>query len=232
MQFDFTAWQNALGTAFSRVIQDFLLFVPNLVGALVVFILGLLVASWIKSLVIRGLRALNINRWFKDSRVEKFLKDAEISQKVEEVLGSVIKWLLIFIFFIASVNILGLTSVSAILTAILGYIPNVLSAVIVLTIGVLLAGLVESLVKGALTGVDVRTARLMGKIASYTLVTFALLAAFSELKIAEYFINTLFLGFVVMLALGFGLALGLGSKDLVAKVLGDWYKNVKKDIER
>jgi small-conductance mechanosensitive channel len=108
----------------------------------------------------------------------------------------------------------------------------VLSAVIVLSIGVLLAGVVEGLVKGALASVDLKTARLMGKIASYTVVSVAVLAAFSELNIAASFINILFIGFVSMLALGFGLAIGLGAKDVVGEVLSDWYKDLKKELKK
>jgi hypothetical protein len=72
----------------------------------------------------------------------------------------------------------------------------------------------------------------MGKIASYTVVTIAALAALSELNIAENFINILFIGFVAMLALGFGLAIGLGGKDLVAVMLTDWHKNLKKELKK
>ena len=103
---------------------------------------------------------------------------------------------------------------------------------IVLAIGVLLAGMVEGLVKGALASVDLRSARLMGKIASYTTVTIATLAAFSELQIASSFINILFIGFVAMLALGFGLAIGLGAKDLISVVLAEWYKDLKKQLKK
>ena len=72
----------------------------------------------------------------------------------------------------------------------------------------------------------------MGKVASYTVVTITTLAAFSELKIASAFINILFIGFVAMLALGFGLAIGLGAKDVIGQALSDWYKEVKRDLKK
>jgi small-conductance mechanosensitive channel len=105
----------------------------------------------------------------------------------------------------------------------LNYIPNIVSAVLVLTIGVLLAGLVESLVKGAVNQIDPKTSRLLSKIASYLVVIFATLAAINELGIAQSLINALFIGVIATLSLGLGLAIGLGAKDLVAKILMDWY---------
>lgn len=219
-----SVWQDSAGTVFT--------FLPNLVGAIVVAFAGILIGNWVKTLLVRTLQLMRFENLIKDTKFKAFLVKAEVTQKLEDVLGSILKWLIVLTFFIAATNIVGLTAVSAVLGGILGYIPSVLSAVIILAIGVLLAGIVESLVKGALASVDLQTSRLMGKIASYTVVTIAVLAAFSELKIAESFINTLFIGFVAMLALGFGLAIGLGAKDVVSQALGSWYKNLQKELKK
>ncbi len=71
----------------------------------------------------------------------------------------------------------------------------------------------------------------MAKTSSYIIVVFSLLAALSQLKIAEHFVNVLFTGFVAMLALGLGLSIGLGSKDLVNQMLNEWYKNFKRETK-
>jgi hypothetical protein len=175
---------------------------------------------------------LRFENLIKDSKFKAFLIKAEVTEKVEEVIGGILKWLIVLTFFIAATNILGLTTVSNVLGGVLSYVPNVVSAVIVMAIGVLLAGLIEGLVKGALATVDLKTSRLMGKIASYTVVTITTLAAFAELKIASSFINILFIGFVAMLALGFGLAIGLGAKDVIGQALSDWYKELKHDLKK
>lgn len=229
--FDFNSWQNALGSVASQTVGTTLSFFPSLIGAVLTVILGLVLGNWTKSLIIRALSALKFDQFVTNSKLREFLEKAEISAKAEVVVGTLAKWLVVMLFFIAATNILGLTTVSVLLAGILGYIPRILSAVIVLAIGVFLAGLVERLVKGALASVDLHTSRLMGKVASYTVVTIAILAAFSELKIAAGFINTLFIGFVAMLALGLGLAIGLGAKDLVSRLLTDWYAQLQKDLK-
>src|SRR5690606_18673717 len=134
-------------------------------------------------------------------------------------------------FFIAAVNLLGLTTVSNFLTNILSYIPQVISAALILMVGTLVAGLVESLIKGSLSQISRSTGRLVSKIGSYMVMVFTVMAAFAELNIAARLINILFIGFTAMLALGFGLAFGLGAKDLVARILNDWYSNLKKDLK-
>lgn len=229
---DIMAWQSALYSVWVSTIGSFLSLFPHILGAIIIASLGIILGSWVKTLTIKSLQMLKFETLIKDSKFKAFLIKAEVTDKVEEVLGGILKWLIVLTFFIAATNILGLTAVSGVLSGVLSYVPSVISAVIVLAIGILLAGIVEGVVKGALASVDLKTSRLMGKIASYTVVTIAILAAFSELKIASAFINILFIGFVSMLALGFGLAIGLGAKDVIGAILSDWHKELKRDQKK
>lgn len=229
---DIMAWQNALYSAWVSTITSLFDLFPHILGAFVVATLGIIIGNWVKSITVKSLQMIRFETIIKDSKFKAFLIKAEVTDKVEEVIAGILKWLIVLTFFIAATNILGLTTVSNVLVGVLGYVPNVISAVIVMAIGVLLAGIVEGLVKGALASVDLKTSRLMGKIASYTVVTITILAAFSELKIASAFINILFIGFVSMLALGFGLAIGLGAKDVIGQALSDWYKEIKHDLKK
>ncbi|MBI2309682.1 hypothetical protein HYU89_02180 [Candidatus Collierbacteria bacterium] len=225
-------WQDAIIVAGSSVLSRLAIFIPNFLGAILILIIGWLVGAWLKFLVSKVLGAVKLNALISGTAVDSFLKKAEIMGKIEDILGSTVRWLTIFIFFIAAVNILGLSTVSQVLNNILGYMPKVFSAAIVLLAGVLLAGLVESLVKGAVGSVAVSFSRFLGKLASWIVMIFATLAAISELGIAANFINTLITGTIAMLSLGLGLALGLGSKDVVKEILTEWYNGVKKDLKR
>ncbi len=231
MQPDMYTIQQALSFAITDVMATIISFIPTLFAALVIIVVGLIVARWAKWLVIKLLETLKLSSIIKDSPLDNFLTKAEITHKIEELLGNIVRWIVILIFFIAAVNILGLTTVSAFLTNVLGYVPKVFAASLILMVGTLVAGVVESLVKGSLTHVNPPTGRLVGKISSYIVVVFTILAAIAELGIAASLINTLFIGFIAMLALGFGLAFGLGSKDLIAKILDDWYSKLKKDLK-
>ena len=225
-------WQDAIIVAGSSVLSRLAIFIPNLLGAILILIIGWLAGAWLKFLVSKILGAVKLNALITGTAVDSFLKKAEIRGKIEDILGSTVRWLTIFIFFIAAVNILGLSTVSQVLNNILAYMPKVFSAAIVLLAGVLLAGLVESLVKGAVGSVAVSFSRFLGKLASWIVMIFATLAAISELGIAANFINTLITGTIAMLSLGLGLALGLGSKDIVKEILTEWYGTVRKDLNR
>lgn len=220
--------QQSLYLATSQVITSLLAFVPQLLASILVILVGILLSRFAKSLVITFLHALNLSALTQNSAVEKFLKRADIRLKIEEIFGEIVRWLILYIFIIAAVNTVGLITVGNFLENILSYLPNIVAAIFILAIGVILAGFTESFVKSSIATFDPSTGRLAGKISSYAVVIFAVLFAIGELGIAESFINTLFTGFVAMLALGFGLAFGLGAKDLVSRILNKWYQDFQK----
>ena len=221
-------WQEAILLAGANVLSQFFAFLPSLFGAIVIFIFGLILAKWGKALIVKILNLIKFDKLLSKSGLEPFLVKAEVKQKASTFLGEIVRWLITIVFFIASVNVLGLTTVSEVLSNILGYLPNILSSVLILTAGVLLAGLIENFVKGTVNQVEPKTSRLLSKIASYLVVTVATLAAINELGIAQALINALFIGVVATLTLGIGLSIGLGGKDIVSKILLDWYTDFKK----
>ena len=221
--------QEAIFLAATNILTRLFAFIPILAGALIIFLFGLVLGKWAKALIIKILAAVKLDQVLRKAGLDSYLNKADIRGKVEVFFGELVHWLIILVFSMAAVNVLGLTAVSAVLNSLLSYIPRIISAVLVLTIGVLLAGLVESLIKGAVSQVHVRVGRMLAKIASYLVVVVSAMAAINELGIAQSLINTLFVGVVATLSLGIGLAIGLGAKELVAKMLMDWYsQNSKK----
>lgn len=213
---------NSLDLAFSTALVSVIGVIPQFLGGIMVFLIGLILSGWGKSLVFQLLKAVNLNTLKQNSALNEFLNRAEIHFRLDKALAEIVRWLILYVFTIAALNVVGLTVVSDFLSGILSYIPSVINALIIIVIGVLVAGFMESLVKSAVAPIDLASARLMGKIASYTVFVFASLFAVSELGIARQYIMAVFIGFVAMLSLGFGLAIGLGAKDLVKEMLTKW----------
>lgn len=221
-------WQEAVWVAAANIFTQFFNFLPSLFGALLIFVVGLILAKWAKAIIVKVLAAVKLDKVLRKIGLEPFLSQADIKLKAEVIVGEIARWLIIIVFFMAGVNVLGLTTVGSVLASVLGFVPSIVSAILILTIGVLLAGLVEGLIKGAVNQIDPKTGRLLSKVASYLVVIVAALAAINELGIAQSLINILFMGIITTLALGIGLAIGLGAKDLVSKMLMDWYSKGKK----
>lgn len=227
---------NNLQTTLSLTATSFLTatfsFFPRLLATFVIFVFGVAIARWVRRLVIKTLERLRLSQEVEKTPIQAFLKNAEVTAKIEVIFATIIYWLILLVVVQTCVSLLGLTAVSTILNRILFYVPNIISAILVLFFGVILAGLAETVVKGTIKSLDVRSARLLGTVASYLVMAIAILAAISELGIAQQFITTLFTGIIVALALAFGLAFGLGSKDTVAKFMDEWYTQMRKDKEQ
>lgn len=206
-------------------------YIPAVIGALLLLVIGSLCARAIRGLVVKIFESLHLSKAVEKTPIEHFLKNAEIKTQFEVIIGNAVYWIIMLVVLQSVVAVLGLSSLSVLLAAVLGFIPKVIAAVLVLFFGVLLAGLVESLVKGAVKTIDAGSSRVFGKVASYLVVIVTVLAAISELGIANEFILILFVGFVAALSLATGLAFGLGGQDLVRALLQEWYKKAKKSIQ-
>lgn len=225
-----TSWYDSFSLVAGQMLAQTMLYFPRIVAALLVLLFGSILAKIIKRLAVKLLEALRLSSLVKNTPIEHFLTNADMEHKFEEVLGSIFYWLIMLVVLNTSVSILGLEPISAVLAKVLNYLPNILSAILVLFFGVLLAGVVESVVKGSIKSMDGKSSRVFGKVSSYLVMSIAVLAAISELGIASEFIMILFIGFVTMLSLGVGLALGLGGQDLVRVVLQKWYERTSNEV--
>jgi small-conductance mechanosensitive channel len=225
-------WYQPFAVFTTQTLTEVSEFLPRLVAALLILVIGAAIARAFKGVVVKLLETLKVSSWVNNTPVEHFLKNAEMGQKLEGILGSIVYWLLMLLVVHSTVAVLGLESLRGVLERVLSYIPHVISAVLVLFFGTLLAGVVESLVKGSIMSMDGRSARLLGKVSSYLVMTIAVMAAISELGIASEFIMILFIGFVTMLTLGVGLAVGLGGQDVVRDMLTKWYNKTSKEVSK
>ncbi|HEX7017323.1 MAG TPA: hypothetical protein VF209_00220 [Patescibacteria group bacterium] len=225
------SWYNSLSIIFMQTLGELSVYLPRIFGALLILVIGSAIAKMLKRVVVKLLEAARVSKLVEKTPVEHFMHNAEVGQKVEGVVGTSVYWLLMLVVLQTAVSVLGLAPLTQILDRVLAYIPNVISAVLVLFLGVIVAGVVESLVKGAIRSIDGQSALLLGKVASYLVMTMVVLAAISELGIAREFIMILFIGFVSTVTLGLGLAIGLGGKDVVNTMLTQWYERTRKELD-
>lgn len=221
-------WQSALLASWVQVVASFTSFIPSFVGAVIIFVIGILVATWGKRLVEEVMRAVRLEDLSKSAGFSDYLRRAEIKMTATELVGSLVKWLLLLIFFIAAVDVLKLPVVSSVLAGVLGYVPNVLAAALIFGAGFFVANLVDGLVRGAFATIDHEAARPVGRLARWVVLVVSFFAAVDQLQIAQSLIDTFFQGLTWTLVLVVGLSVGLGSKDLVGRVLDDWYKKLHK----
>lgn len=223
-----STWQTALIGSWGEVWVSLLGFIPSILGAIVIFAVGLILAFWAKRLVVEFLKIIRFEKLAKSAGIDRYLKKADIKLSFVALLGTIVEWIVILIFFMAVVDILGLSAVSDVLAVLLGYIPNVIAAALIIAAGYIIAGVVEGLVRGALVSIDHDIAKPTSKLARWIIMIIAVFAAIDQLRIAQGLIATFFQGLTYTIVLAVGLSVGLGAKDLIARILNDWYDKIQK----
>jgi hypothetical protein len=201
-------------------------FLPGLLAAILIFIIGAIVATILRRILVRVLDTVNFEKALSSTGIPQALKKAESSLTVTSLLGELLRWFVILIFLIPAVDQLGLGAVNDVLKSLLLYIPNVVVAVIIVAIGAIFAKIARDFVTATAAGIGGELAQIVGEVARWAIMIFAVLAALTQLGVATDLIKILFTGFVAMVAIAGGLAFGLGGREVAEKLLKRFFDRV------
>lgn len=208
----------------SRIID----FVPNILGAIIIVVIGFIIAAVLKWAVVTILESLKLQSLFDRIHVTDLLKKAGMTLKSEEASGQFVKWLTIIIFLIPAAQTLKLDAIKDLLERLLQFIPNVVISLLIIMIGAIIANALSQIVKAAAASIGANTAKILGAITRYVIYIFIAFAAFFQLGVPYYYISVMFTGLVAAIAISVGLAFGLGGQtgaaDLVKKLREDFKK--------
>jgi hypothetical protein len=199
---------------------------PNLLAAIVIFIVGVVVAAILRNVLLRVLDATSFESALSPTGIPQALKKAETSLTVSGLLGELLRWFVILIFLIPAVDQLGLGAVNDVLKSLLLYIPNVAVAVIIVAVGAIFAKIARDFVTATAAGLSAELAQVIGEVARWSIIIFALLAALNQLGVATDLIRILFTGLVAMIAVAGGLSFGLGGKETAEKILKKFFDRI------
>jgi len=222
---------NEWGQAVLNPLQDiwfrFLIFLPNLIGALLIILIGWIVAVGLDRLVTQILKQIKLDHALNKVGTKTFLKKSGVDFEASDFIGGLVKWTILLITFLAAADIMGLTKITDFLNEILSYIPNIFVAVAILLIGMLAANFFAHVVRGGVGSARIRIAHFLAAITKWTIWVFAILAALGQLGIAETIIDRLVTAIFFMIALAGGLAFGLGGQKAASETLDDMKKEMK-----
>jgi hypothetical protein len=194
-------------------------FLPKLIGAVVILIIGWLLAKLIAYLVVRGLKLMRFNSLTESAGVDGFLKQGGIKKSTIDIIGILIYWFVILITLLTTFNVLGLGVVAELFNRIALFVPNVIVAVLILAIGLYFARLMGETVVTYCRNVGITDADLMGRLTRYAIMAFVIIIALGQIKIGEALLSTAFLILFGALCLALALAFGLGGQKWAAGAL-------------
>ena len=202
-------------------------FVPQLIAALVVFLIGWLIAVLLGKLAWHIIKIVKLDRGLEAIGLKKVWERSGYKLNSPFFFYELVKWFFIIVFLMAATDILGLTQVTEFLRTVVFYLPNVIVAALVLLIGALVARFLEGLVRGSVKAAELASANFLGSLTKWAVLIFSLLVALNQLRVADEIIRIIVIGVVAASAIALGLSFGLGGKAHAEDFIGKMRQHVR-----
>lgn len=204
-----------LNTIILDFIQKFMVFLPSFLSGIAILLIGLILSAILKKVLISLFRFIRL-----DTILEKTGLMVKSEVRIwEEVLTEILKWTVVIIFLIPTLEVWNLSQATNVINQFLFYLPNVIVAVIIGFVGLVAANLGHDLVKHSVKTIGATSANTLAVFTKWLTIFFTVLVVLNQLGVAQDLIRILFTGIVAMLALAGGLSFGLGGKEIAREVL-------------
>jgi hypothetical protein len=203
------------------------LFLPRFIAAVVVFLVGWLIAELLGKLAYHVVKIVHLDNALSRVGFRQAWEKSGFKLNTPMLFYELVKWFFVVVFLMAATNILGLGQVSEFLGTVVFYLPNVIVAMVILLIGILVAKFLEGLVKASVRAAGLMSANFLGALTKWTVFVFSLLIALAQLKVADDIIKIVITGLIAAGALAMGLAFGLGGVKHAEQMIGDLKRRIE-----
>jgi Mechanosensitive ion channel, conserved TM helix len=219
-----------IAQSLQRGLDSLIAFIPNLVGCLIILFVGYVIARVVKAAVTKLLETVGLDRALAGSQAGTYVERVSPGARPSRLVGVVAFWFIFIYAIAAAVGALKIPALTNFMANVQDYLPNVIAAVLILVIGVALAGAVGGIVDRLMGDTPGgRMARAVGPTLILAIVVFMVL---NQLKIAPAIVTSTYIALIGMLAVAGALAFGLGGRDLASDMLRDAYDSSRDDRPR
>jgi len=220
-------------TTFAGRLQDsfnqLYLYIPALLGALVILFAGYLLARLLGKGTERLLRRVHFNRLLERGGVMQAVERSGSHINPTRVAANIIFWFIMFAVIMVAANALGLQSLANVFSELVSYVPSVIASIVILLIGIVLGDFVGGLIMASAGGLHGGPA--LSRVGKGGVIILAVFMALQELGVATDIVTTAFAILFGAIALAAALAFGLGNRDLAGEVTRSWYERYRAERE-
>jgi hypothetical protein len=217
-------WKNVIVDPVREMLTKIMAYIPILLGALVILIVGWIVAKAIRRIVDWLLKVVRFDTLADKAGISGILKKGDLKVSAGEVVSSIVYWLIIIMVLVMAVDALGLPKASDVLTSLFAYVPKVIAALLVLVVAMFLASFVSGIVRIAAGNAKLPKPELLAGISRWAIIIFAVTISLAQLGIAPLLVTATFNIILGGVCLALALAFGLGGKDAAARYLEELRK--------
>ena len=218
--------------SFYNLMQSFIMYIPSLINALLILLVGWVIAKIIQWVILRLSHAMGIDNLAKKSGVHRFLEKRGVKNGFSGILSRICFWAIMLIVLVNFFNYLGLELVSDLLNQLLLFIPNVLISCVLIIIGFYLAEFVNSLVFSSLEESNFENPDLIGKLVFYSIAFFTVAIALTQMGIGETIITNIVSIFFGTIGLALAISFGIGGKSWAEEIIKRYFYSDPKDPDQ
>ena len=218
-----TQSKNVLMDSFTAAFGQVIEYAPKVLAMLLVLVIGYIIAKLVGKAITAVCEKAGLHTAAERGGLVQSMQQVGIERTVPQIIGTIVFWLLICVFLMAALNILGLQPVSDAMGHVVQYIPKVLAATVMIVVGLMVAKFLHGIVATGADRVGISYAAQLANGVYYVLAVMICIAAFEQLEIQFGPLNNLILIAFGALAVAFGLAVGLGGRDVMAGILSGYY---------
>lgn len=220
----------ALADEVGEISQSVIPSLSSLVSAVIILVVGIILATQLGKLVTNLSRRFGFDEIFERAGVKQFIGRKDAKFLISSLLGWVVKWFILLFFITLAIDALGLPEVSAFMVQILNYIPNLIAAVAILTVGLIISEMAYEALHGMSEASGYHLYHLLGLGARGLIIIITVLVVLEQIGIQTTIIYIFAAGFALMLGLAGGIAFGLGGQTH-AKEIMDEMRGKAKEIQ-
>jgi small-conductance mechanosensitive channel len=198
-------------------------FVPSLIGAIVILLLGYFIAWIVKKVLTKVLKKIHLDDASERVGLAEVLKKAQLKSTASEIMGKILFWVLFLTFLIPATETLGLEKVSETIDKLIEYLPNVLGAALIVVVGLVVAYFIRNIVWSAAEGIEFQYAEAVGRMTYGVMIIIVAVLAVGQLQIETELLKSVIQ--IVLFAAGgaIAIAVGLGSQGLARNLMAGLY---------
>ncbi len=198
-------------------------FVPQLIGAIVILLLGYFIAWAVKKVLTKVLKKIHLDDASERVGLAEVLKKAQLRSTASEIMGKILFWVVFLTLLIPATETLGLEKVSETIDSLINYLPNVLGAALIVVVGLVVAYFVRNIVWSAAEGIEFQYAEAVGRMTYGVMIIIVAVLAVGQLQIETELLKSVIQ--IVLFAAGaaVAIAVGFGSQGLARNVMAGLY---------
>lgn len=216
-----------LNDIFGELATSFKEGIPKIFTAIVIIIIGIIIAKILKKVIQRVLSTIGIDKLGEKLNEIEMVSKADVEIKFSSILAKIVYYVVLLFFLMAATSQLEMPAVSNLVQNLLEFIPNLIVAGIILTIGFIFAEMLKTIVQTALTSFGIPSAKLISSFFFYFILINIVISALTQASINTEFLSQNISILIGGIVLAFSIGYGLASKSTMANFIGSMYMKGK-----